>query len=367
MTPRSHSQSNDMEQDPIAKSPNVSHNLRLHYVNAGGMRTKIGQFYAAVSSGDHDVIVVAESWLVSSILNTALAPSGWSVFRRDRHGNANVSSLGGGILIIAREYLNPSLVLSDDNSETLWIRLDLADRSTFVGGAYVPPRSDPHVYAAVVRSCETINEHLRDTDDAVLCCDLNLPSLIWQRHDEIDNIFLPTNVSSFNGEMVDEMANLGFHQLNGSVNSYGNTLETVFCTRFDNVEILSPAPALFGVFGCSTAHAPIELTLATAAAQTSSESNHAARPFDFDRANLRDLTEELERTNWDQIFTSSSLDQKVNSFYEYLQSLLERFVPRRLKKKSWSCPWMSPALARLRNRKRAAGRRLSHARRHDVV
>ena len=69
---------------------------------------------------------------------------------------------------------------------------------------------------------------------------------------------------------------------------------------FDDVEILSPAPALFGGFGCSSAHTPIELTLATAAAQTSSESNHAARPFDFNRANLRDLTEELERTNWEQ-------------------------------------------------------------------
>ena len=89
------------------------------------MRTKIGQFYAAVSSSDNDVIVVVEPWLVSSILNTELAPSGWSVFRRDRHGDADVSSLGGGVLILAREGHNPSLVLSEVSSETLWIKLDL--------------------------------------------------------------------------------------------------------------------------------------------------------------------------------------------------------------------------------------------------
>ena len=160
------------------------------------------------------------------------------------------------------------------------------------------------------------------------------------------------------------MANLGFHQLNGSVNSYGNTLETVFYTRFDNVEILSPAPALFGNFGCSTAHAPIEALLTTASVQRSLVINHAGRPFDFDRANLRGITEELERTDWEQILTSPSLDQKVNGFYDYLHSLFERFVPRKPMKKSWSCSWMSPALARLRNHKRSVGRRHSHSNRH---
>ena len=65
--------------------------------------------------------------------------------------------------------------------------------------------------------------------------------------------------------LVDQMANLGFHQLNGSLNSYGNILETVFCTRFNLVEILSSVPALFGNLGCSTVDAPIETVFSTAA------------------------------------------------------------------------------------------------------
>ena len=80
----------------------IHRDLSLHYVNAGGMRSKVADSYEAVSSNDFDVIIIVESWLVTSVLSSELALSGWSVFRRDRYGDANVSHLGGGILILVQ-------------------------------------------------------------------------------------------------------------------------------------------------------------------------------------------------------------------------------------------------------------------------
>lgn len=171
-----------------------SRELRVHYVNAGGMRTKLAEFYAAISAGDFDVVVVVESWLVSSVLSSELVPSGWTVFRRDQYGDANVTRSGGGILILVRDELDPLEVLSDVDTKTLWIKLSTPEQETYIGGAHAPPRSDPHIYAGIMATCRTIVAKLRDTDDAFLFCDFNLPGLVWQQNDEIENVFLATNV-----------------------------------------------------------------------------------------------------------------------------------------------------------------------------
>ena len=47
----------------------------------------------------------------------------------------------------------------------------------------------------------------------------------------------------------------------------------------------------------------------------------------------------------------------MDRFYGYLHGLLDEFVPTTVPKRTRSHLWMSAALARLRNRKRAAGRR----------
>lgn len=94
------------------------------------------------------------------------------------------------------------------------------------------------------------------------------------------------------------MAGFGFYQLNGTVNSYGNTLETVFCTRFDNLELLSPVPTLFDGFGCSLSHAPIELRITLDMVTETSEVSHPVRPFDFERVNYKHLFNALEGTDW---------------------------------------------------------------------
>ena len=97
---------------------------------------------------------------------------------------------------------------------------------------------------------------------------------------KLKTFFLATNVSNFESETVDGIATLGFYQLNSTVNCFGNMLETVFCTCFDNAELLNPAPALLEGFGYSNAHAPVELRMVVEVPSASIMSR-SARLFDF--------------------------------------------------------------------------------------
>lgn len=149
------------------------------------MRSKISGFREALTSSDFDVVVVTESWLVSSIGDAELTPDGWLCFRRDRHSQRDVTSFGGGVLIMARAFLSPSqLVIDDGGVEQLWVKISTPGQTFAIGGAYIPPRSPLEPYVKLVETCTAITAQLRDGDDALLFCDLNLPRLNWIPHDD---------------------------------------------------------------------------------------------------------------------------------------------------------------------------------------
>lgn len=258
----------------------------------------------------------------------------------------------------------------DANIEQLWVRLmpDNHDHYTYVGTAYVPPQSSRAVYDAVINACGQITNKLRSTDDAFFFNDFNVPGLKWLQHDELPNVFVP-NFSTlqcddndrrgdrFSPELLvaDGMNGLGFYQLNNTPNSYGNVLDTVFATCHDNVRVLCPAPAL-----CELIHTHMSYGSTNDDQPTLNESK---KRYDFKRADYQSISMKLKQTNWDNITDSQlSLEDKVQRFYDHIYALLDDHVPiKSERRRSRPKPWLSPALARLRNQRRSAGRRAARS------
>ena len=281
--------------NPVPSTAVSNHSLRIYYTNAGGMRSKISNFYAAVSVCDFDLIIVTETWLVPSIPDSELTPRGWQIFRRDRHRDPNSSALGGGVLIMVRDSLFPSLVVSNvDDLEHIWVQLLARGKKLMVGGAYVPPQSGQETYRRLAESCAEISGTIGDEGDAPLCCDVNLPGIHWQPHDEIPGVFLPTGTRGENDLIVtEELLQHGWFQLNGQPNSHGNLLETIFCSRHDEIEICCPAPALCDGFGSNNAHHPVSLTYAGFHVEQIDD-RHSQTQLDFSKAEYHRLIEYLE-------------------------------------------------------------------------
>lgn len=138
------------------------------------MRSKIADFYAAVALCDYYVVVIVETWLIPSILETELSPTGWQVFRRDRHRSETATNFGSGVLVLARDETLPTLVtdlvVDGGEIEQLWVRLSFNGHHLYVGAANAPPRPSSEVHEKVVDPCEQIVNRLGDADDLVLLC-----------------------------------------------------------------------------------------------------------------------------------------------------------------------------------------------------
>ena len=230
------------------------------------MRSKLPEFYAAVAASDYDIVIICETWLVPSIRDAELTPSGWMLFRRDRHNNSDATGFGGGVIVLIRNELRPIEVVTANSHivEQVWVKLALSDRALIVGGAYIPPRSDIDVYNQLTTTCTSIAERLGQTDDLLLFCDLNLPGVSWCLHDDLPSVFVPVGISSeIEATTVDGLAQISLHQLNNTTNDFGNVLETVFSTRHDDIELTCPAPALAPSFSGSAAHHPVDMIFAT--------------------------------------------------------------------------------------------------------
>ena len=97
----------------------------------------MNELHNMIQSTDPDIIMGAESWLNSTILDGEIFPDNYSVIRKDRTS----STEGGGVFIAHRKDLilthRPDL---DTSCEAVWAQLQIKGaKSVFVGSFYRPP------------------------------------------------------------------------------------------------------------------------------------------------------------------------------------------------------------------------------------
>ena len=98
---------------------NPRSDVSVFYANSRSLVNKINQLELEIATYQYDLMVFTETHLDSSILDSELFPSSYTVFRRDRVQNGR---RGSGILIAVRDTLRASV--REDvsfNSELLYV------------------------------------------------------------------------------------------------------------------------------------------------------------------------------------------------------------------------------------------------------
>ena len=123
---------------------------------------------------NYDLIVLTETHLDHSILDSEIFPSHYTVFRKDRKINGRH---GGGVLIAVRDYITVSLRSTHPcDSEILFIDVLLSyNRRITIGVFYRPPGSD----IEPLEDLQTFIQGLDSTADLILVGDFNLPEIEW--------------------------------------------------------------------------------------------------------------------------------------------------------------------------------------------
>ena len=112
--------------------------LRTFYANARSIVNKVNLLELEMYQRSYDLIVLTETHLDHSILDSEIFPSHFTVFRNDRKINGRH---GGGVLIAVRDYRTVSLrPIHPCDSEMLFIDVLLSyNRRITIGVFYRPP------------------------------------------------------------------------------------------------------------------------------------------------------------------------------------------------------------------------------------
>ena len=70
----------------------------------------------------------------------------------------------------------------------------------------------------------------------------------------------------------------------------------------------------------------------------------------------------ISEVDWTDALSDDNVNKNVENLYLKLHDIFQQYVPKHKNRKTHSKPWISPALARLRNKRRKAGRRAAATR-----
>ena len=121
-----------------------------------------------------DLIVLTETHLDHSILDSEILPSHYTVFRNDRKTNGRH---GGGVLIAVRDCI-PATLRANHQCESELLFIDLLfshERRITLGEFYRPPGGD----TKPLEDRRICIQELNSTAELILVGDFNLPDIDW--------------------------------------------------------------------------------------------------------------------------------------------------------------------------------------------
>lgn len=321
--------------------------MRIYFHNVGGIKSDISSLRAAIKSSDYDIIVLIETWLNMNIPTGVLFDDHeWVVYRRDRCDGGD-NRQGGGVLVAVRKiYCSMDVEIGfDDQIEQVWCKICLPNKNVFISAVYVPPMSSEEVYNRCSDNVKKVIDHKQPHDDVFVFGDFNKPELKWLPDIDDPSILRPTGPDV---TFTDTLSEMGLHQICDV--KVRNQLDLIFTN-------------VVGDFGVSNAkhvlkkdcmhHRSIGMDYVVAPETSNTDENEY---YNFFKADYVNLMAELRNVNWTAVCGDGDIDERVQKFYSALYHSIDKHVPKTKKKHKYTCKWMTPQLARLRNKRNRAFR-----------
>jgi len=337
--------------------------LKIFYHNCSGMRTKVDKFFVDIKSCNFNIIILIETWLNDSFLDSEIFGNDWIVYRKDRNYALTGTERGGGVLIaIHRSIDSESLSLNqNDESEEIWAKLKISNQTIFMGACYLPPSSDLSKFEYIFNSVDAVSQQITEHDDIMLFGDFNRPNLDFIPDDDNPNIYLPCNISDKIDEgLMDSVYSNDLYQISNVRNSRNVQLDLIFSSITDNV-IISEASVDEQIFKNSIHHSAIVLTYNFDLPHEKVSYNKTYY-FDFRNADYVKINNQLLNTDWNFLNTvNNDLITMTEIFDSILFKIIENNVPRKIKKDTISEPWLSKELRNLRNKRNKIHKKMKNS------
>jgi hypothetical protein len=305
----------------------------------------------SVTECNFDIIILLETNFNEGIYNEEIFDNRFIVYRCDRNSANSTKKDGGGVLMAVNKRLNSELisVVNGDYVEQLWVKIVVGSSSMFFCCVYLPPDCDVVCYERHMSSIEFMYNKCEVNDKMFVCGDYNLPNIRWSEENSLNGSLTPFNVSTPKEILItDGMATCDLSQINNIPNMRDVLLDLFFCNFNDDVTIRKCESPLLPL---DIHHSAYEISIETSEIIFEDNVVHA-KMFDFKHANIANISNFLNGTDWISLFDGQDADACVEIFYSNLELAIERNVPlKKSKIKSKKNPWYTRELSNLENRK----------------
>ncbi|CAF0789624.1 unnamed protein product [Didymodactylos carnosus] len=273
------------------------------------------------------VVVITETWLDDTVLDSELLLNGFQVpLRRDRVGKK-----GGGILIYVRNNLSCKQLTEFDNAdfETLFCSIQFSKSKTILLSACYRPDwidiGDFIVHLDTVLTDIRSNNCYKNTD-LVFLGDFNAHCYEW----------CPTKASTLEGKKLYEFANdvQLFQIVEKPTRPKSSTgLDLIFLDNLNLVEKIEILPELC----CTCDHNVVKFSINIAQL---SVTQYSRKIYDYRRANWDVFRDKLAELDWYELVEDGGLDNSVLLVEKMILWIADFVVPHKIiVVKSNDCPW----------------------------
>ena len=334
---------------------NIFYNNVQGFINPGELKSnspnlnmkKMHEFNGYILSNKPDIVILNETWLKKSILDSEVLPKQcYKIFRTDRSGKTHpwdpnnpkkYRKHGGGILIGHRldidiESTEVSSVKALAEILTINFKLPSGKKlniSTFyrVGNLGLDNFESVKKYLTTLATKKKLDKH-------ILIGDLNFPEISWPD---------PTTSVELHRKFIDLlMLDLNHSQLvDKPTHKNGNILDLLFTNipeQIKEVTVLGYKEA------CSSDHFGINFKLSY---NVSRKKFPKRTIFNFGKANWKNLNFELKKVNWNDLIGMHDPNDSWKIFKTIVNNLCEKYIPKKSIKYQFQPPWFDSDCERI--------------------
>ena len=301
--------------------------------------TKLYEFQSYIFKQKPDIVVVNESWLKESILNSEILPeNSYKIIRCDRSGKTHpwdpsqpkkFRKNGGGVFIAHRKDINiesTKVAILKVQAEILTVNFKLPTGKCFSLSTFYRVGTLGMENFDLVKSYLTTLASKKKLDKHLLIGDFNFPEIAW-----------PENFS--NVDLHKKFIQLFMSELDHSqmicepTHKNGNTLDLLFTNvpeLIDNLTILGQNEA------CSSDHFGIIFSIKL---DVSLKKTVKRKVYDYSKADWKSLNFELKRVNWNSFINTYDPHISWPIFKKILLNLCDKYIPKKSVQYQFQPPW----------------------------
>lgn len=314
------------------------------------MKSKLHTFYLNCAICDYDLIVLTETWLNESVLNPEVIPNVFTLYRIDRNTNNSIFSKGGGALIAVRNTLKSEPLYENEflNLELLCVKLSVGDVNIIVVACYIPSGSSLTSYGDYITALSIIGNRCFPNDKLFVIGDFNLTNVTWMVDPENISVLIPIECGNdLERETTENIASIGLFQINYICNENKRLLDLLFTDSWEMCNIYPCDDCLLPIV---QHHIPFicDIELDSSGLDSKPSDNIT---YNYKKMDVNNVSSVLESIDWSDITSENDLDFCLTTFYNILNDIIEKFVPKSISRRSTGPPWNNKDIRIIRNQR----------------